>query len=43
MELVLTSEAVLTTAVVKLCAQHNIDLVVLERNGDPVGRSRQAG
>jgi CRISPR-associated protein Cas1 len=36
--ILLTSDAVLTTAVVKLCAQHNIDLVVLERNGDPVGR-----
>jgi CRISPR-associated protein Cas1 len=35
---ILTAEAVLTTAVVKLCAEHNIDLVVLERNGDPVGR-----
>lgn len=36
--IILSTEAVLTTAVVKLCNQHNIELVILERNGDPVGR-----
>ena len=36
--LILTTEAVLTTAVVKLCADNNIDLVILDWNGDPVGR-----
>ena len=36
--IILTTEAVITTAVIKLAVENNIDLIVLERNGDPVGR-----
>lgn len=36
--IILTTEAVLTTSVVKLCTENNIDLVILDRSGDPVGR-----
>jgi CRISPR-associated protein Cas1 len=41
--IILTTEAVLTTAVIKLCTEHNIDLVILDRGGDPVGRFWHSG
>ena len=41
--IILTTEAVLTTAVVKLCTEHNIDLVILDRGGDPIGRFWHSG
>ncbi len=36
--IILTTEAVITTAVLHLAAENNIDIVVLDWNGDPVGR-----
>jgi len=36
--IILTTEAVITTAVIQLTAEHNIDLVILDRSGEPVGR-----
>ena len=36
--IILTTEAVLTTALLHLAAENNIDIVILDRNGDPVGR-----
>lgn len=36
--IILTTEAVLTTAVLHTAAENNIDIVILDRNGDPVGR-----
>lgn len=36
--IILTTEAVITTAVIQLTAENNIDLVVLDRSGEPVGR-----
>jgi CRISPR-associated protein Cas1 len=36
--IILTTEAVLTTAVIQLAVENNIDLIVLDRSGEPVGR-----
>lgn len=36
--IILTTDALLTTAVVQLAAENNIDLVILDRSGEPVGR-----
>jgi CRISPR-associated protein Cas1 len=36
--IILTTEAVITTAVLHLAAENNIDIVILDWNGDPVGR-----
>lgn len=36
--IILTTEAVITTAVIQLTAENNIDLIVLDRSGEPVGR-----
>jgi CRISPR-associated protein Cas1 len=36
--IILTTEAVITTAVIKLTAENNIDLIILDRGGEPVGR-----
>jgi CRISPR-associated protein Cas1 len=36
--IILTTDAVLTTAVLHLAAENNIDLIILDRYGEPVGR-----
>ncbi len=36
--IILTTDAVITTAVLHLAAENNIDLIILDRNGEPVGR-----
>lgn len=36
--IILTTDAVITTAVMNLAAENNIDIVILDWNGDPVGR-----
>jgi len=36
--IILTTDAVLTTAILHLAAENNIDIVILDRGGDPVGR-----
>ena len=36
--IILTTEALLTTAILHLAAENNIDIVVLDRSGEPVGR-----
>lgn len=36
--IILTTDAVLTTAILHLAAENNIDLIILDRNGEPVGR-----
>ncbi len=36
--IILTTEAVLTTAVLHTAAENNIDIVILDRTGEPVGR-----
>lgn len=36
--IILTTEAVITTAVIQLAVENNIDLVILDRHGEPVGR-----
>lgn len=36
--IILTTHALITTEVIKVCNENNIDLVILEDNGEPVGR-----
>jgi len=36
--MILTTEAIITTAVLQLAVENNIDLVILNRSGEPVGR-----
>ncbi len=36
--IIVSTEAVLTTAAIQLAVENNIDLVILNRNGEPVGR-----
>jgi CRISPR-associated protein Cas1 len=36
--ILITTEAVLTTSLVQLTAENNIDLVILNRSGEPIGR-----
>jgi CRISPR-associated protein Cas1 len=36
--IILTTDAVLTTAILHLAAENNIDLIILDRYGEPVGR-----
>ncbi len=36
--IIVTTEASITTAVLKLAADHNIDFILLDHHGDPVGR-----
>lgn len=41
--LVITTRAVLTTDVLALCTKHNIDVVLIDHHGNPLGRFWQAG
>jgi CRISPR-associated protein Cas1 len=36
--IILTTDAVITTAILHLAAENNIDLIILDKRGDPVGR-----
>jgi CRISPR-associated protein Cas1 len=36
--IILTTDAVITTAILHLAAENNIDLIILDKRGDPIGR-----
>ncbi|MBN1971560.1 MAG: CRISPR-associated endonuclease Cas1 [Candidatus Delongbacteria bacterium] len=36
--IIVTTEAVITTAAITLCFEYNIDLLIIDTNGDPIGR-----